>query len=293
MSIRRKVRWEEMLPDEFLEAMAACPVCYLAYGLAEPHGAYNALGLDWLKAFALCERAAAAHGGIVAPPFCWHVQEAPHFDWCAAQGVSQPLASSIPPDLFLHIVLHQLRVVDARGFRVAILVTGHYGGTERDMRLLCDYYLRRSGTPLNVYCIADWEAIEYGDYRGDHAGICETQQLMALRPGMVDLSQSEPSPRSGPWAGVQFPDSTGQCPTPDVGEQIVSSQVAHLGSVVERLLADYEHVAGWTAPSQNDVEALWRRFERSTRKYWVMSTTFPEEYRHGPPPFPGWQALGE
>ena len=31
-----KVRWEEMFPDELLQAIAACPVCYLAYGLADP-----------------------------------------------------------------------------------------------------------------------------------------------------------------------------------------------------------------------------------------------------------------
>lgn len=33
-----KVRWEEMLPDEFLEAIAKNPICYMPYGLAEPHG---------------------------------------------------------------------------------------------------------------------------------------------------------------------------------------------------------------------------------------------------------------
>ena len=53
-----KVRWEEMFPDEFLELLDRRPVCYVAYGLAEPHGAYNALGLDFLKAQALVERAA-------------------------------------------------------------------------------------------------------------------------------------------------------------------------------------------------------------------------------------------
>ena len=34
------------------EAIRQVPVCYLAFGLAEPHGAYNALGLDWLNAAA-------------------------------------------------------------------------------------------------------------------------------------------------------------------------------------------------------------------------------------------------
>ena len=293
MTGARKVRWEEMLPDELLAAIGECPVCYMAYGLAEPHGAYNALGLDWLKAYALCERAARAYGGVVAPPFCWHIQEMPHFDWCAAQGVGQPLASSLPGDLFLHTVFHQLRVFDARAFQAAILITGHYGGVERDMRLLCEFYARRSGSPLQLYCIADWECIRFEDYRGDHAGPCETQQLMALRPELVDLSQKEPSPLSGPWAGSQFPDADGQSPTREIGERIVASQIECLGKVARGLLESYEPIAGWTVPSQNDVDDMWHRFERLTRKYWVISTTYPDEFRAGPPPFPGWDALGE
>ena len=60
-----KVRWEEMLPHEFIAARDSFPVCWMAYGLAEPHGAYNALGLDWLKAYSLLEAAARQHGGIL------------------------------------------------------------------------------------------------------------------------------------------------------------------------------------------------------------------------------------
>ena len=63
-----KVRWLEMFPDELYEAIERRPVCLLAYGLAEPHGLYNALGLDFIKADALLEISAAQHGGVVAPP---------------------------------------------------------------------------------------------------------------------------------------------------------------------------------------------------------------------------------
>ncbi len=279
-----------MLPDELLDAIESCPVCYMAYGLAEPHGTYNALGLDWLKAYGLCEKAALAHGGIVAPPFCWHVQERPQFDWPKQNGVIQSLCSSLPGDLFLRIVLHQLRVFDARGFHVAVLITGHYGGLENDMRLLCEYYRRCSGTPLQIHCIADWECIEYEDYKGDHAGMCETQQLMALRPDLVDLSRKEPSPRSGPWCGRDFSRSEQQ-PDPEIGISIVQSQVEKLGRVQKELLGNYQPIEGWSAPNQDEIEQMWHTFDRLTRKYWVLSTSW-EEFREGPPPFPGWDALG-
>ncbi|MDP6381110.1 MAG: creatininase family protein [Phycisphaerae bacterium] len=286
----QKVKWEEMFPDELLEAIEACPVCYMAYGLAEPHGTYNAIGLDWLKAYALCQRAAHEHGGVVAPPFCWHIQEQPWFDWTTLQGVKQSLCSTIPADLFLRMVFHQLRVFDARGFKAAILITGHYGGFERDMRMVCEYYRHRSGSPLQTYCIADWECIDYENYHGDHAGMCETQQLMALRPELVDISHPDPSPKSGRWVGTDFA-KIGKTPTPEVGEKIVASQIENLGSVHKQLLADYRPVEGWAVPNQTEADEMWHTFERVTRKYWVSSNCV-KEFGDGPPEFPGWEELG-
>ncbi len=289
-----KVRWEEFFPEEFLEARERCPVCYLAYGLAEPHGAYSALGLDFLKARALLERAAREHGGIVAPPLAWHVQEQPHFDWTGHMGVRQPLCSSVPADLFLRTVLYQVRAVDAREFRAAILVTGHYGGLENDMRLLCEYYLRRSGSPLRLYACADGELIRYGDYHGDHAGGCETSQLMALRPELVDLSRRESEAASGPWAGTAFPDRRGRTPSREIGEGIVASQVGRLGEIARELLGAWSPRDGRRAPNMTEAEDIWHRFERLTRKYWWMSGTL-EDWKAGAkvPVFPGWAALGE
>ena len=71
--MRREVRWERMFPDELEAAFQECPVVYLPYGLCEPHGPQNALGMDGLRAHAYACRAAQEHGGIVAPPFFWNV----------------------------------------------------------------------------------------------------------------------------------------------------------------------------------------------------------------------------
>lgn len=289
----KKVRWEEMFPDELLQAIDDCPLCYCAYGLAEPHGAYNAVGLDWLKAQALMERAARANGGVVAPPFVWHVQERTTFDWCGAQGITQTLCSSIPEDLFYQMVLFQIRAIDARGFRAVILVTGHYGGLEHDMRLLCEYYTRRTGSPLQLRAFADWELIRFEDYRGDHAGICETSQLMALRPELVDLERKESESSSGPWAGTNFPLADGRMPSRELGENIVRSQIEHLAELQKELLDAYEPKADWEAPSLLDAQEVWTRFERLTRKYWWCSMTLGEYRESSRPAFPGWEELGE
>jgi creatinine amidohydrolase/Fe(II)-dependent formamide hydrolase-like protein len=287
-----------MLPHEFLETRDRFPVCYMAYGLAEPHGAYNALGLDWLKAYALVESAAQLQGGIVAPPFAWHIQEVPEFHddgkghgWLCDVGVRQPLCSSIPSDLFYRTVFYQIRAVDARGFHAAILVTGHYGGPERTMRKICEYYLRCTGSPIRLYAIADWECIDKDlPYRADHAGVCETSQLMALKPGLTDLTHRTGNAELGERyaAGIDF--STGLLrPTEEIGRKIVESQVRNLCSSAKGLLAEYRPKDGWIAPNLNETEKIWDGFERMTRKYWTL--TYSDYKQRKLFQFPEWDVL--
>ncbi len=292
-----KVRWEEMFPEEFVEAQQAHPICYMAYGLSEPHGAYNALGLDFIKAQGILERAAATNGGIVAPPMAWHITDLPYFHtgpdgWFAGAGIKQSLASSIPSDLFYRMVLFQIRAFDARGFHAAILVTGHYGGLERHIRLLCEYYIRRTGSPIQLYACADWELIRHEDYRGDHAGVTETSQLMAVRPDLVDLQRGEvPSELGTNYAGSEFPNKKGRSPGKELGEKIVSSQIVRLAEIKDELLDAFTPKEDWIAPSITEAEDIWHRYDSLTRKYW--STTIEEHRRRSEPEFPGWEALGE
>lgn len=296
----KKVRWEEMFPDELYQKIQDEPVCYLAYGLAEPHGPYNALGLDWLKAHTLVEHTAQRHGGVVAPPFAWHIQECPEFHddgkghgWLPSVGVRQPLCSSIPSDLFYRMVFHQIRDIDARGFHAAILVTGHYGGPEKTLRLICDYYTRRTESPLRIFAIADWESIQYEDFRGDHAGICETSQLMALYPSLVDLNRRIVPDDLGTKyaAGIDF-ENAELMPSRELGERIVESQIEELGRIAHQLLDSYDAKPKWKAPSQRDVDDIWHRFYGITQPYWISTYS---EYKEGGRrrEFPGWEALGE
>lgn len=296
---QQKVRWEEMFPDEFLAIRQATPICYLAYGLAEPHGAYNALGLDWLKAQSLVERAAKTYGGIVAPPFAWHLTDLSGFHddgqgvgWFADVGVKQSLASGIPPDLFYRMLLYQIRAVDARDFHSAILLTGHYGGVEHDMRILVEFYLRQTQSPLRLIVVTDGELIRHGRYRGDHAGITETSQLAAIRPDLVDLGRARVSPELGDrFAGQTFPDPHGTIPNRELGDQIMASQVARLGELQAELLAGYRPRQDWRAPDMNVTGEIWREFERLTRRHWVAGMNY-SDYKAGRlPKFPGWDAL--
>jgi creatinine amidohydrolase len=70
-----KVRFEEMFPWEIAEAIAAAPICYLPLGVLEWHGEHNAVGLDGIKAHAVCEAAALQSGGVVVPSLWWGADE--------------------------------------------------------------------------------------------------------------------------------------------------------------------------------------------------------------------------
>ena len=150
----RKVRWEEMFRDELEAAIAERPVCYLAYGLAEPHGVQNALGLDGLKAQAIVERAAVEHGGVVAPMTWWHVHETPlGTHWLASQNAPVTYLTDVPAEIFLHQLVYQLRAAEIAGFRAAVLVTGHYGGIEVDMKMVAQAYMARRPLRLAAHAV--------------------------------------------------------------------------------------------------------------------------------------------
>ena len=86
----KEVRWERMFPDQLESAFAQCPLVYFTYGLCEPHGPHNAVGLDELKAHAIAVAAAREHGGIVAPADYWHIHEIGGYAVWAYDSVGLP-----------------------------------------------------------------------------------------------------------------------------------------------------------------------------------------------------------
>src|SRR5262245_55790777 len=199
----REVRWERMFPDELERAFAAAPVVYFAYGLCEPHGPQNTLGLDTLKAHALACRAAEAYGGIVAPPDYWHIHDLGGYSMWATRWVGEVARkwlTPVPPWIHFKNICYHLRAADDLGFQAAILLTGHYGPNWEDLKKLVELLQPRVGTRL--YALPDWEANlpgfdNDGQSTGDHAGKVETSLLWALEPECVDLSRQPPEGTPG------------------------------------------------------------------------------------------------
>ena len=259
----REVRWERMFPDQLEAAFAEAPLLYLTYGLCEPHGPHNALGLDALKAHALACAAARAHGGIVAPPDYWHIHELGQYAvWLADKvgDVPRGWMTALPPWQHFKNVLYQIRTADNLGFHGAILLTGHYGANWNDLKTLVDLVQPHVG--VRLFALPDFEANEGGFFGTgtddrDHAGKVETSQLLALEPGLVDLSRlPPPGDRGRNFALGQDWELSNR----RVGERMVAGQVAWLGRKGDALLADYEREKpAVRLRTFEDVEVLWDR----------------------------------
>jgi len=258
----REVRWERMFPDELEDAFAACPLVYLPYGLCEPHGPQNAVGLDALKAHAIACRAAQAHGGIVAPADYWHIDEIGGYSIWADEWVGRPprtWLTCMPPWQHFKNICYHIRQADALGFHAAILLTGHYGPNWEDLNELVSLLQPFVGTRL--YSLPEFES-NYrgfkgdGQQTGDHAGKVETSLLWALRPECVDFSRiPEHGEKGAAFAmGPDAPQSNRQ-----VGERMVADEVEWLGKKAQELLTEYDRLSpAHTFIPFETVERVWQ-----------------------------------
>jgi len=224
--VKRKVRYEELLPHEMEEIMAEAPIAYLPFGILEWHGPHLALGNDAVKAHEICLRVAEKAGGVVVPPTFWAVGGMPH-----------PWTTKIDGDLverLFYAIFEQMAHV---GFRVVIAVTGHYGLEQcLTLKRAARGFMQRSG--LIVFPAPEYEVACDRGYRGDHAAKWETSILWALRPELVDmsrLSRDLTRPLSAFRDGIAGEDPRVHA-SRELGEEIVAVMVDRLAEVAGRLL---------------------------------------------------------
>jgi creatinine amidohydrolase len=273
------VQWEEMFPDELETAFKNKPLVYFTYGLCEPHGPQNALGLDELKAHRIACLTAERHGGIVAPPDYWHIHETGGYAvWAHAEIGAPPHTwlTAMPPWQHFKNVCYHIRAVDALGFHAAILLTGHYGPNWEDLKRLVELLQPLVGTRL--YALPEFESNHKGfsgdgKQTGDHAGKVETSLLWALRPELVDVSRIPPHVPGQVFAMGRNAHEADR----KVGERMVADQIAWLSAKGDELLADYARLQ----PAHNlttfaAVEAAWvERVEPALAQFQSMQRIWP------------------
>ena len=259
----REVRWERMFPDQLEQAFVECPLVYFTYGLCEPHGPHNALGLDELKAHAIACAAARAHGGIVAPPDYWHIHEVGGYgNWAHHQIGNPPRTwlTSIPPWQHFKNVCYHVRMADSLGFHAAILLTGHYGPNWQDLNRLVAIIQPHVGTRLDA--LPEFES-NYkgftgdGSNTGDHAGRVETSLLWALEPECVDISRIPERTQAGTYFALG---EDAYQASRQIGERMVADEVEWLSNKARELLGMYKQIQPMhTLLTFQDVENLWHK----------------------------------
>lgn len=263
------VRWEELLPREFVARQQQLPLVYLPLGLCEPHGHGAAFGLDTLKAVWLCEQAAARFGGIVAPTQGYQIHEVGyHRPWLAdVVGDHNPHLGSIPPDVLLRMLLFQLRAFLNAGFRGVVVLTGHHGN-QPDLRLVAEELVKER--PIRVIAVSDPELVT-GRHKADHAGRYELSQLMHIKPQLVDLERLNDASASPMGRFAQGRD--GALASAEYGREILEDSLRELQRLInEQPLpeADVEQL------SIEATEAIWARIEARRDEWWTLRDWHPE-----------------
>jgi creatinine amidohydrolase len=205
-----EVQYERMRPRAAIAAREACPVAYLPIGTTEWHGFHNPLGLDTIKAHAIAVRCAQAGGGLVFPPL-WYGEsrEEGLMEAGAADREQIVAAMKLPRENFApgymritpqqqyenyqRLLLHSMYQVQSLGFKVIVFVAGHYPLIDH-ARAACSMFHQARWNGKRAQAIG-WAFTGYElvldefPTAGDHAGFWETSLLLALVPGLSDLSE--------------------------------------------------------------------------------------------------------
>ncbi len=190
------LHYEEMYPWEITQAISQAPIGYLPLGTLEWHGEHNVVGLDALKAQAICVRAAQISGGVVLPPFYWAA------DWREDQPDGSYLTGGIEygeryhvpgsmfwlrPETYLNLLLDVYEAMRRRGIRAIVVLCGHWAKDTLPV-------VRRSGEMFQAehpevkwLMVSDLELGQDLGYLHEHAAAGETSLMLAIRPELVRL----------------------------------------------------------------------------------------------------------
>jgi creatinine amidohydrolase len=208
-----EVRYYCLRPAQAVARREALPVAWLPLGVLEWHGVQNPLGLDALKAEGLLCRAAGDIGGLVMPTLYWGDHRRPLaevvFDPAVSDWFPSHLGNQTEPisremrlpreqlvreadrldrsggwRLWIELVTNILFQIESLGFRCIAAYAGHAPlWTPFDQT--AEAY-RRQGGAAEVMRLS----VPGGE---DHAAVRETSLMLALCPGLADLSELDPS----------------------------------------------------------------------------------------------------
>jgi len=183
----RTRKYEELLPHEFFAEIDRKPIAWVPCGLLEWHGKHQALGLDGVKVYEMCLRAADQAGGIVLPTTWWGPGGNPP-KTKAELAETELIPGSIAMDRALCETLFNeiFSSLERVGFKVIVALGGHYPSGDMLQRIARQYALNST---VKIWAGKDPLLIADQGGRGDHGGKWETSLLWYLRPELVSFSK--------------------------------------------------------------------------------------------------------
>lgn len=168
-----------MLPNEFLKSVEEMPVFIIPTGFLEWHGDHNPLGLDTLKVYELCLRAAKLlGGGIVLPP-----------NYYGRPGFSSYTGTLTYSEGCLNILFTELFYqLKKAGAKVIALITGHYGDCQVDFIKRTAANFEIENPDIRILAMPEYEDTLIDNRTpADHGGFFETSMMMAVNSSLVDM----------------------------------------------------------------------------------------------------------
>jgi creatinine amidohydrolase len=173
-------QYELLRPEQIEHIRRKKPIAYLPWGALEWHSYHNPVGLDGLKAHGLCLALARETGGVVLPPIYVGTDTIKPL-----KGFQHTLEHSA--ETVGRLCTEYLEQLTEEGFKVLVLVMGHYGGGHvKAIREAADAFSPRH-TQVTVWAFPDSEPLE-GRYPANHAARGETSFQLLFSPDLVDLS---------------------------------------------------------------------------------------------------------
>jgi creatinine amidohydrolase/Fe(II)-dependent formamide hydrolase-like protein len=138
----------------------------------------------------------------------------------------------------LRLLVHILAQAQSLGFRLAVLVPGHYPLLDHARAACVQFHqMRWSGKRcrMNTWVFCEYELVQDAfPGAGDHAGFWETSLLLALEPELVDVTRIPPD-RTKPPVGI-VTNQPVQDSSAEIGEKAIRLIVERVGAqVADRL----------------------------------------------------------
>jgi creatinine amidohydrolase len=268
-----ETRYHMCRPAQVRARRDECPVVYIPIGTIEWHGPHNPLGADTLQAEGLALLCAQKGGGLVFPPLYYGESRSESLMEVNAddrEAIADGMGLS--PDNFLperqpftpaeqvfsyqRLLMHILAEAETLGFRVGVLVAGHYPLIDQARSAALLFNIRRYSRYKGLLA---WACVDHLLIRdtypdsGDHAAGWETSHLLALHPETVDLRQLPP--KGGTLVGINGTIAP-QDATAEFGRQILE---ASADVIVREVKHRLEHRELYRALGGSLQEGLWRR----------------------------------